>query len=62
MTKQPFGLAEPKKEGGKLWPMDYLIFNDKRPPKSYYTAEELADQKHRGYTEDYYDNEAPSNS
>lgn len=36
-----FGLIEPRQEGGKLWPYDYLKFNGKAPPLGFYTPKEV---------------------
>lgn len=54
----PFGLAEIRKEGGKLWPQDFLMFNNRLPPKDFYTVEELAEHAACGYTDDYYAKES----
>ena len=39
--KNSFGLASIKKEGGHLWPSDYLIMNGKYPSVELYTLKEL---------------------
>lgn len=55
-----FGLALPKKEGGKLFPTDYLLMNGSLPTRSMYTAEEL--EEHKQWGDDLYRDESLSNS
>ena len=47
-----FGLAEPRLEGGKFWPNDYLYFNGSFPSKDYYTEEEKQEYLKLGYTKE----------
>jgi len=53
-----FGLSGPKREGGKLFPQDYLYMNGTLPKKSMYTKEELEEHKHWGLdAEEWYASE-----
>ncbi len=54
ITKGSFGMAEPKKEGEKLWPNDYLVMNLHYPPPTFYTAEEKRQFKDLGYPPEAY--------
>ena len=49
MYKYGFGLVEPKREGGKLWPYDYLKINGRTPPAGYYTPKEISEFLELGY-------------
>lgn len=49
-----FGMAEVKREGGKLWPDTYLLMNDSMPKREFYTADELAEHEKAGVSEGSY--------
>ncbi|HET8685971.1 MAG TPA: hypothetical protein VFM18_04825 [Methanosarcina sp.] len=56
MPNDVFGLAFIKKEGGKLFPPDYFIFNESLPSKEMYSKEELEEHKKAGIAEYWYKN------
>lgn len=49
MTIINFGLACPKKEGGTLWPPDYLMMSGRLPSKKIYSREEQIQLVEAGY-------------
>lgn len=55
--KNGFSLVFPKREGGMIFPPDYLCLNGSYPKKSIYSERDLKEHKEYGITDDWYEEE-----